>query len=35
MYCKYGLKEINIKNSMCYNFNDTMRVGDFNFNNIL
>ena len=29
------LKEINVKNRTCYYFGDKMRVGDFDFNNIL
>ena len=29
------LKEIDIKDCMCYYFDDIMRVGDFGFDNIL
>ena len=29
------LKEIDIKNCTCYHFNDTVRVGDLDFDNIL
>ena len=29
------LKEIDIKNRMCYNFDDTIIIADFDFDNIL
>ena len=29
------LKEIDIKNRMCYNFDDTIIIEDFDFDNIL
>ena len=29
------LKEIDIENCLCYYFDDTMRIGDFDFNYIL
>ena len=35
MESKDGLKEIDIKNRMCFYFDDTMRVGDIYFNDTL
>ena len=35
MESKVELKEIDIKNRMCYYFDDTMRVSDIYFNDIL
>ena len=34
MKSNYELKEIDIKNCTCYYFDDIMRVGDIDFNNI-
>ena len=35
MESKKELKEIDIKNCLCYQSDDTMRVEDFGFDNIL